>query len=67
MADPTDAEAENWKIHSGDRSETGDVADGLTGLKAGDAVDLVYSGRRKVKNLTATTDNTSGDPTAWTW
>ncbi len=56
MADPTDAEAKNWKIHSGDASESGNVATGLTGLKAGAAVDLVYSGRLKVKSVTATTD-----------
>ena len=56
MADPTDAEAKNWKIHSGDASESGNVATGLTGLKAGAAVDLVYSGRLKVKSVTATSD-----------
>ncbi len=56
MADPTDAEAKNWKIHSGDASESGNVATGLTGLKAGATVDLVYSGRLKVKSVKATTD-----------
>ena len=56
MANATDAEAANWTIASGQSSVKGNVADGLTGLKENDAVTVTYSGRMKVKNVTATTD-----------
>ena len=49
-------DAKNWTITSGQKSATGDVADGLTGLNEGDAVTLTYTGRLKVKSVTATTD-----------
>ena len=47
-------DAKNWTIASGEKSATGDAADGLTGLKEGDAVTLSYTGRLKVKSVTAT-------------
>ena len=57
MADAeTEAENANWTIASGSKSVKGSVADGLTGLEEGDAVTLTYSGRLKVKTVTATTD-----------
>ena len=56
MANATDAEAANWTIASGQSSVKGNVADGLTGLKENDPVTLTYSGRLKVKTVTATTD-----------
>ena len=49
-------DAKNWTIASGEKSATGDAADGLTGLKEGDAVTLTYSGRLKVKGVTAVSD-----------
>ena len=49
-------DAKNWTIASGDKSATGDAADGLTGLSKKDAVTLTYGGRLKVKSVTATTD-----------
>ena len=55
LADGTQ-DAANWTIASGENSATGDAADGLTGLKEGDAVTLTYGGRMKVKGVTATTD-----------
>lgn len=55
LADGTQ-DAANWTITSGENSATGDAADGLTGLKEGDAVTLTYGGRLKVKAVTATTD-----------
>ncbi len=57
MADAeTEAENANWTIASGSKSVKGSVADGLTGLEEGDAVTVTYSGRMKVKSVTATTD-----------
>ena len=56
MANATDAEAANWTIASGQSSVKGNVADGLTGLKENDAVTVTYTGKKKVKNVTATTD-----------
>ena len=56
MANATDAEAANWTIASGQSSVKGNVADGLTGLKENDAVTVTYTGRMKVKSVTATTD-----------
>ena len=49
-------DAKNWTITSGEKSATGDAADGLTGLSEKDAVTLQYSGNRQVKSITATTD-----------
>ena len=49
-------DAKNWSIASGEKSATGDAADGLTGLSEGDAVTLTYTGRRKVKGVKATSD-----------
>ena len=60
LADGT-ADAANWTIASGEKSATGDAADGLTGLSRGDAVTLSYSGRLKVKAVTATHDGWNGD------
>jgi hypothetical protein len=56
MANATDAEAVNWTIASGQSSVKGNVADGLTGLSEGAEVTVTYTGRMKVKNVTATTD-----------
>lgn len=56
MANATDAEAANWTIASGQSSVKGNVADGLTGLKKNDAVTVTYTGRMKVKSVTATSD-----------
>jgi hypothetical protein len=56
MANATDAEAANWTIASGSKSVKGNVADGLTDLKENDAVTVTYTGRMKVKSVTATTD-----------
>ena len=56
MKDATQAEAANWTIASGSKSVKGSVADGLTGLEENDPVTLTYSGRLKVKTVTATTD-----------
>ena len=65
MADAeTEAENANWTIASGSKSVKGSVADGLTGLEEGDAVTLTYSGRLKVKNVTATTDAVPPAPPA---
>ena len=55
MKDGT-VDAKNWTIASGQKSATGDAADGLTGLSKKDAVTLTYGGRLKVKSVTATTD-----------
>ena len=55
LADGTE-DAKNWSIASGEKSATGDAADGLTGLKEGDAVTLTYGGRLKVKGVKATSD-----------
>jgi hypothetical protein len=49
-------DAKNWTITSGQKTATGDAADGLTGVSEGDDVTLTYSGRLKVKSVTATTD-----------
>ena len=49
-------DAKNWSIASGEKSAKGDAADGLTGLKEKDAVTLTYTGRLKVKGVTATSD-----------
>ena len=55
MKDGT-VDAKNWSIASGEKSATGDAADGLTGLSEGDAVTLQYNGRLKVKGVKATSD-----------
>ena len=49
-------DAANWSIASGEKSATGDAADGLTGLGEGDQVTLQYTGRLKVKGVKATSD-----------
>lgn len=49
-------DAKNWTIASGEKSAKGSDADGLTGLKTGDAVTLTYSGRLKVKGVTVIPD-----------
>ena len=49
-------DAKNWSIASGEKSATGDAADGLTGLSEGDQVTLQYTGRLKVKDVKATSD-----------
>lgn len=49
-------DAKNWTIASGQNSATGDAADGLTGLSEGDQVTIQYSGRLKVKGVTAVSD-----------
>ena len=49
-------DAKNWSIASGEKSVTGDAADGLTGLSEGDQVTLQYNGRLKVKGVKATSD-----------
>ena len=49
-------DAKNWSIASGEKSATGDAADGLTGLSEGDPVTLQYTGRLKVKDVKATSD-----------
>ena len=49
-------DAANWSIASGEKSATGDAADGLTGLSEGDQVTLQYTGRLKVKGVKATSD-----------
>ena len=54
-------DAAKWTITSGQKSTTGDKADGLTGLSKKDAVTLTYGGRLKVKAVTATTDEWHGD------
>ena len=55
LADGTQ-DAKNWTITSGEKSATGDAADGLTGLSEKDAVTLQYTGRLKVKGVKATSD-----------
>ena len=55
MKDGT-VDAKNWSIASGEKSATGDAADGLTGLSEGDQVTLQYTGRLKVKGVKATSD-----------
>ena len=52
-------DAEKWTITSGQKSTTGDVAEGLTGLVLGDPVTLNYSGRLKVKSVKATVADNS--------
>ena len=49
-------DAKNWSIASGEKSATGDAADGLTGLSEGDQVTIQYSGRLKVKGVKATSE-----------
>jgi hypothetical protein len=49
-------DAKNWSIASGEKSATGDAADGLTGLSEKDAVTLQYNGRLKVKGVKATSE-----------
>jgi hypothetical protein len=49
-------DAKNWTITSGQKTATGDAAEGLAGVSEGDDVTLTYSGRLKVKSVTATTD-----------
>ena len=49
-------DAKNWSIASGEKSATGDAADGLTGLSEGDQVTIQYNGRLKVKGVKATSD-----------
>ena len=53
-------DAKNWTITSGQKTATGDA--GLDGLSENDPVTLTYSGRLKVKSVTATTD--AGAPVA---
>ena len=53
-------DATNWTITSGQKTATGDA--GLEGLSENDPVTLTYSGRLKVKSVTATTD--AGAPVA---
>ena len=52
-------DAKSWTITSGQKSTTGDVAGGLTGLVLGDPVTLNYSGRLKVKSVKATVADNS--------
>ena len=47
-------DANNWTITSGQKTAKGDA--GLEGLSEGDDVTLTYSGRLKVKSVTATAD-----------
>ena len=47
-------DANNWTITSGQKTAKGDA--GLDGLSENDPVTLTYSGRLKVKSVTATTD-----------
>ena len=58
-------DAANWTIATGSepnvRTATGDATEGLTGVAKGDEVWLTYSGRLKVKNVTATHDGWDGD------
>ena len=54
-------DAGKWTITSGEKSTTGDKAEGLTGLSENDPVTLTYSGRLKVKSVTATHDGWNGD------
>ena len=54
-------DAGKWTITSGEKSTTGDKAEGLTGLSKNDPVTLTYSGRLKVKSVTATHDGWNGD------
>ena len=55
-------DAKNWTITSGEKSAKGDAADGLTGLSEKDAVTLTYTGRLKVKGVTATSDEKPAAP-----
>ena len=61
MKDGT-VDAKNWTIASGEKSATGDAADGLTGLSEGDQVTLTYTGRLKVKGVKATSDEKPAGP-----
>lgn len=54
-------DAANWTISDGTTTKTGDV--GLEGVTEGDAVTLKYSGRLKVKSVTATHDGENVDET----
>ena len=58
-------DAANWTIATGSgdnvRSATGDATEGLTGVAKGDEVRLTYSGRLKVKSVTATHDGWDGN------
>ena len=58
-------DAANWTIATGSepnvRTATGDATEGLTGVAKGDEVRLTYSGRLKVKSVTATHDGWNGD------
>ena len=54
-------DAGKWTITAGEKSTTGDKAEGLTGLSENDPVTLTYSGRLKVKSVTATHDGWDGD------
>ena len=54
-------DAGKWTITSGEKSTTGDKAEGLTGLSENDPVTLTYTGRLKVKSVTATHDGWNGD------
>ena len=53
-------DAANWTIATGSgdnvRSAKGDATEGLTGVAKGDEVRLTYTGRLKVKSVTATHD-----------
>ena len=55
-------DAKNWSITSGEKSATGDAADGLTGLSEGDQVTIQYTGRLKVKGVKATSDAAAANP-----
>ena len=58
-------DAANWTIATGSepnvRTATGDATEGLTGVAKGDEVRLTYSGRLKVKRVTATHDGWDGN------
>ena len=58
-------DAANWTIATGSepnvRTATGDATEGLTGVAKGDEVRLTYSGRLKVKSVTATHDGWDGN------
>ena len=55
-------DAKNWTITSGEKSATGDAADGLTGLSEKETVTLQYNGRLKVKGVKATSDEKPAAP-----
>ena len=60
LADGT-KDAANWTISDGTTTKTGDV--GLEGVTEGKAVTLKYSGRLKLKSVTATHDGENVDET----